>query len=87
MPTFTHNGNRYTVTFISTYDGSASYDVHARDGSRTRIETRRLSDYPRGSLERAAMAAYQKDMHARMKEWARRNSFPNVGAALKFAHS
>ena len=87
MPAFTHNGNRYTVAFISTYDGSASYDVHARDGSRTRIETRRLSDYPRGSLERAAMAAYRKDVHARMKEWSRCNGFSNVGAALKFAHS
>ena len=78
---FEYAGRTHTVHFQSSYMDKIDFMLDGKS---------RFSwpgDYKKHSIERYAVAAYRKDIHNRLSDWAKRNGFANRGEALKFCRS
>jgi len=93
---FQYEGKTYFVSFISSYRNESDFSIVDNKGigylgdmgqrfsvNQAGTPARFGKVYPKGGIERKAYATYKRAMWNEFSMWAKRNDFPNRGAARK----
>ncbi len=92
---FTYNGQRYSVSFISSYRNESDYRIEGMNTSKRfsvdhstgrGIPAFYGKAYEKGSLQRAAYAAMKRALMIEYSLYAKRQGYKNRGTFLNAVH-